>query len=250
MLERRLEEAALNAWPALRQMLCDGWVVRFSRGYTKRANSVNPLYTSSLELREKVATCERLYREQGLPPIFRLTPFTTSSMLDGVLDERGYATIEPSLVLHRDLQDRSEGSAGELREEALDDWLALFCEWSGVAGQRRPTLRAILEAIPTRRWLVTLPAEERTVACALGVLEGEFFGIFDLVTAPQHRGRGHAARLMQSLLNRAQAHGAAQAYLQVVQSNAPARRLYEKLGFSEAYPYWYRVLPSTHSTGD
>jgi ribosomal protein S18 acetylase RimI-like enzyme len=55
---------------------------------------------------------------------------------------------------------------------------------------------------------------------------------------------------MQGLLHRAQEHGAAHAYLQVVQSNAPARRLYEKLGFSEAYPYWYRALPSAHSTGD
>lgn len=250
MLERRLEEAALNAWPPLRQMLHDGWVLRFSRGYTKRANSVNPLYASRLELREKVATCERLYREQGLPPIFRLTPFTTSSTLDGILDERGYATIEPSLVLRRDLRDRSEAAAGELRDDAIDDWLALFGEWSGLPGGHRQTLRMMLEAIPARRWLVSLPTEEGTAACALGVLEEDFFGIFDLVTAPRHRGRGHAARLMQGLLHRAQEHGAAHAYLQVVQSNAPARRLYEKLGFSEAYPYWYRALPSAHSTGD
>ena len=46
MLHRRLEEVAMNAWPSLQQMLFDGWIVRLAQGYTKRANSVNPLFES------------------------------------------------------------------------------------------------------------------------------------------------------------------------------------------------------------
>ena len=61
MLYRRLEEVALNAWPALQQMLFDGWLLRFARGYTKRANSINALYDSRLDVATKIAACERTY---------------------------------------------------------------------------------------------------------------------------------------------------------------------------------------------
>ena len=61
--KRRIEEVSLNSWPALQQILFDGWILRFSEGYTKRANSVNPLFASSMDVGEKVDTCERLYVE-------------------------------------------------------------------------------------------------------------------------------------------------------------------------------------------
>ena len=75
MFERRIEEAGLNSWPALQQLLFDGWLVRFAQGYTKRANSVTPLYPSLQPYEEKIAWCEHIYKEKQLPPVFRLLYF-------------------------------------------------------------------------------------------------------------------------------------------------------------------------------
>ena len=52
---RTIEEAGLNAWPAHQQTLYDGWVLRFADGYTKRANSANSVYRSTLALAGKIA---------------------------------------------------------------------------------------------------------------------------------------------------------------------------------------------------
>ena len=71
----RIEEQSLNAWPALETYLYDGWLLRFSKGYTKRANSVNALCSGSLSLDKKIAFCETRYRDRGLRPTFRLANF-------------------------------------------------------------------------------------------------------------------------------------------------------------------------------
>ena len=43
-----LEEAALNGLPALQTEFYDGWIVRMSEGYSRRANCVVPLYGSTI----------------------------------------------------------------------------------------------------------------------------------------------------------------------------------------------------------
>ena len=243
MLYRRIEEASLNAWPALQQMLFDGWLLRFTKGYTKRANSVNPLYRSSMHVEEKIALCERLYAEKEQPTIFRLTPFASPVNLDHILARHRYRRIDLTHVQYLDLRGqamRAEPSV-ELRDATVDNWLDTFCRLSAAPRAQHHTHQEIMQAIPAKRLLAVLADSDTIVACGLGVLEHDYFGLFDLVTDPQQRNKGYGAKLVLSMLRWAQGHAAAHAYLQVMQGNAPARHLYAKLGFKDVYQYWYRV---------
>ncbi|HEX5724297.1 MAG TPA: GNAT family N-acetyltransferase [Longimicrobiaceae bacterium] len=243
-MEIRVEEASLNAWPGLRQLLLDGWLLRFSRGYTKRANSVSPVYASTLPLAEKVALCEERFRADGLPCTFRLTSATAPEGLDALLDARGYRRVDPTLVLSRELEDGGLPGEGDgVREAPLEAWLPLHTRLSGAPPERAATHHDILESIAARRATFALAHGGDEVACGLGVLEGDLFGLFDLVTAPEWRHRGFGTRLVCGMLAWARARGARSAYLQVTEANLTARRLYEKLGFTHLYDYWYRVQP-------
>ncbi|HYF64787.1 MAG TPA: GNAT family N-acetyltransferase [Herpetosiphonaceae bacterium] len=245
---RRLEEAALNAWPAERQQLFDGWLLRCSGGYTKRANSVTPLYQATLDPAAKIAACERFYADQGLPCIFRLPSFAEGG-LDDVLARRGYRELDRTLVLARDLHPsaapptRGSPAAPAAAEAALDGWLDAYSALSESSPAQRAGHRAILGRIAARPAYLLLRAGDTPLACGLGVLEGEHFGLFDIVVAAERRGQGLGRQLIDSLLAWAIGRGARRAYLQVVAGNAPARRLYDRLGFSEQYQYWYRQAP-------
>ena len=85
-LQWRVEETCLNAWPALREVVFEGWLLRFSEGLTRRGNSANPL--APLRCPE-LAECQRLYRRLGLPTIFRVLSFGDPA-IDEQLAGAGY----------------------------------------------------------------------------------------------------------------------------------------------------------------
>jgi len=238
-----MEELSLNAWASLQTLLYDGWVIRFANGYTKRANSVNPLYSSHIDIGEKLSFCESLYREKNLPAVFKLTAAVHPHDLDDRLDKRGYQKDSPTSVQTVDLEviDLQVSSTTELQESLSDDWLDNFCAMSTISDAHRKTLREILTNIIPRHCFVALTSNGRVVACGLGVLQSGYLGLFDIVTDPDFRRRGYGQQVISSILAWGKENLAKTAYLQVMLNNPPALQLYAKLGFREQYQYWYRI---------
>ncbi|MHA6529757.1 GNAT family N-acetyltransferase [Paenibacillus sp. BAC0078] len=247
-MHKSIEELTLNTWPAVQSVLLEGWILRFAAGYTKRANSVSPLYgpegQTALDVKHKILLAEQYYEAAGLKPVFKITPFVQPANLDGILAEQSYSIVEPSSVRLLDLQELPPVPGQysvQIGEELTEDWLAAFAGMSGLSAANRDTLRRMLSSSCLKMGYALLLKEGTPAACGLGVIQHRHIGLYDVCTAPAFRRQGMAEEMLLSLLHWAKDQGAAQSFLQVVQTNSGASALYDKLGYKEIYKYWYRV---------
>lgn len=240
---KRIEEASLNAWPALQQVIYDGWILRFSKGYTKRANSITPLFKSSIDLAVKIEVCERRYQDQNLPPIFRLPSIVTHKKLDQYLLEIGYSKIDPTWVMQMELKGREFRLRKDVEfcEDQFENWFVNYSSWNKSEPEQKDLHAKLLKAIPTEMIFASVKRDGKAVACGLGVIEDEYVGIFDIITAPEERRQGFGTNLLNGILQWSQTKGATSAYLQVMMNNEIAWRMYQRTGFKNLYHYWYRV---------
>ena len=239
-INTRIEDAALNAWPALEQEIYDGWLLRFAGGYTKRANSVNVRYPSRLPLDEKIRYCETVCAEQGLPLIFRLPSFLTSPELDDALVRQGYSRFDPTLVMGRDLSTVTKMPDGcEVRQLPSDEWIRLRALLTETPVSDWGIHQSILEMIVPKKVLMSLYFEGQPVSCGMAVLEDDLLGYFSIYTASSARRRGFGQVMMAALTRWGVERSAVFGYLQVEGDNFPAQAMYQMLGFRTCYSYTY-----------
>lgn len=258
----------MNAWPATHQMLVDGWLIRLSNGFTKRANCVVPLYlahgsaanhstVSEEQQLEKVRYCENLYAREQLQTIFRLTSVSPNTTLDSLLERRGYVRVDKTRVQVANLQQvqpRNEEATpatskasnsdhpvfAEFQIVTAPEWLRAYSALAEMPASASELHANLIRSIRPDCAFAVLTAEDQPIACALGVLEHDLIGLFDVITARAHRGQGRAQQLLTELLHWGAAEGAEHAYLQVIADNTAALALYQRLGFVDLYSYWYR----------
>jgi N-acetylglutamate synthase len=237
------EEISNNAWPALQTLQYDGWVLRFANGVTKRSNSVSLLYPSTLPPDEKISFCEHLYASQQITPCFKITEIATPSGLDQRLAEQGYfihshisfQTLDISKIPSEPLGNIT--MEGNLKPRWMDD----FIRMNEFDHSRKSTYISIMKQLLLPKCLISLTHDKKTIGVGLGVAEGSFVGLFDIVVDKAHRNTGLGYLIVENILRWGRKHGANTAYLQVLTDNAPALGLYKKMGFKEAYRYWYRM---------
>ena len=242
---RRLEELAFRGWPALETRDSAGWRLRFSGGYTKRANSINALDNRADCSIETLAALEQAYRERGLDVVWRLTPLAPAE-LTATLAARGYRAIERSLLQRRPLPaGLSVDPQVQVLPQPTADWIAAFCRYSPVRPEHQDVMQRMLATIAAPVGFAFVVEDDRPMAMAIGAVEGDHMGLFDVLVMPHARRRGLARRVTRSLYAWAWQHGARFAYLQVVATNDAALPLYAAQGFRTLYEYEYRIPPSS-----
>ncbi|WP_337101549.1 GNAT family N-acetyltransferase [Paenibacillus sp. YIM B09110] len=245
LIHFKLEEMSLNGWPALQTTVYDGWLIRTADGYTKRSNSVQSLYGHTLPLELKIRHCETLYNEQKSPTVFKITPFAKPVELDDALADMGYESIDRTCVKTVALEDADLPSCPDsdisLEPMLTELWLDAVAVFNRLTEEQKSATRNMLTSSSIKKCYGLLYDNGIPVACGFATLEQGWVGLYDVVTDSQFRNKGYGEKLIRQLLGWAKREGATHGYLLVVKANEPANRLYDKIGYIQAYDYWYRV---------
>lgn len=251
-LMSRVEDAGLNASAPPQQRWLDGWLLRALPGKARRARCINALAPGLLPLVEKTALAARVYRDAGLPMIFRLHRFSQPASLDTELERLGWGLVDHTTVMIKpDLQGLTPQvlpAASGLRLQALEpaDFAQAVGELRGSPPEHRQAhaLRLLHSPVPYHGYAIERLADRQVLACGQFAREGSMVGLYDVFTHESARGQGLAGLLCEHMLSLSATHSATVGYLQVDSQNQPALAVYRRLGFGAAYGYHYREAPA------
>ena len=231
------EEACLNAWPALREIVLDGWLVRFAEGLSRRANSANPLSPNSAINQAVLTEAAAFYRRHGAPAIFRVLTIGPPAV-EAALQDHGYTSEGETCSLYGalDAMESAIDPRVTLRPRADRIWFAAMSGLQGHSAEAAHTYRRVIGAISIPASFASVEGEDgRIAALAFGAIHNGMLCYELVVTDPRQRRRGHSRRIVTALAGWAKAQGASAACLQVVAENTPARALYEGIGLGPNY---------------
>jgi ribosomal protein S18 acetylase RimI-like enzyme len=247
-----LEDVCERAWPPRERIEIDGAVLRFTHGFTRRANSAR-VEGGSGDLEGLVARAEHEYRSRGLRPGFRLTPLSPPDF-ERLLGERGYVVDTEAVVMVADaLPQTPVPAAGEAiaLDSALDEeWLRVFKaverHWPP---EQDPGAHWVLGSGDSPRRFALARVDGAPAATGYARLEDDWLYIACVGTFPDHRRRGLARAVSERLFAWGADSGARRAILQAETKNDAAQALYAQLGFHPRYVY-RDLVPGSHRTAD
>jgi ribosomal protein S18 acetylase RimI-like enzyme len=242
---KKIEELSMNALPALSTILVNGWVLRFANGYSKRANSVNPIYPCSIEVERNIEVCDELFKRNGLGTVFKLTETEDAYRIDEILSRDGYSNEARTNIMLKSIGEfqitEEEKKDVFIYRKFRDDWFEAFVHMNKVGPQHRATLQKMLQSIIPDTYYGCIVENDKIVAVGLGVAERGYVGMYDICVDEEKRRTGLGTKIMKNLIHAASKEGCIYSYLQVVDANDGAKLLYDKLGYEKQYSYWYRV---------
>lgn len=237
----QFEEMSLNAWPAIQEVHHNGCIVRLSNGYTKRANSVNALYFAE-NIPELIKYSEMFYNKNSLPTVFKILKHKKYEHLDRLLEDQGYKVIDTTNVKLLDVRrnDFTNNRVVTLENSFSKEWISEFVHVNRIEN-KMGTVEEMLSKITVDKVVASITVESKIVGFGYGAIENDMIGIFDIYVDEKYRRRGYARKIMNKILYWAKNKNIIYSYLQVVETNEIANRLYRSLGYKPYYKYWYRI---------
>ncbi|MFX1476038.1 MAG: GNAT family N-acetyltransferase [Promethearchaeota archaeon] len=241
-----LDRIASRSWPAREVQRVGGWLLRATSGVTRRANSVLPLdWEGAEDLGAAVDRVCEFYAQRRIIPRFQVTRGSQPEGLDESLGELGFV-VELKVIIQVAPIDALVTRGSEIpvgvNSSPNREWFAAYAEAGGLGDFSLKIRQEIMERVPATKGFAAARVDGRIVGIGFGVSDGEWLGLFAIVTHPEYRRRSVATTVSCALAQWGQRQGARKVYLQVEEENPAALKLYEKMGFRNHHKYWYRML--------
>lgn len=244
---RQIEAVGFRAWPASSVHYDGSWAIRMTASHpSKRLNSVNPLDPGDTDnMEQRVERAAQRFRAYGRPPVFRLSPLAPKA-LDDYLENQGWKRFDESMVMTADLAQVDLSNAlDQIPLKDIGRFIDAALQVQGESPALKPGLFEVINAIRPSKGLFVIEEGSVPVSTAICVHDGTLAGLFNIGTAENRRRAGLGRTIIKSALKWAMQHGAKKTWLQVEIANTGAIKLYEHMGFREAYRYAYRQAPGT-----
>lgn len=247
----RAEEAGINGFPPLCQVVHGDWLFRLSYGVRRTANSITPLRDPVGDFAAVISTAETIYRGQKLPVFVRVPSFLDPA-IDRELAARGYTEEGESCMIEGPLDPvvasaAPLGGAGAVRllPRPTPVWLAGMARLQDQSTEFHAIYRQIVASVALPVAYALLSVDGEPVALAYAVIHRGLLCYESVVTSAAHRRRGYSRQILAALALWGWRNGATTAGLQVEAPNAPARALYHSVGMTtELHRYHYRRQPA------
>lgn len=239
-----MQRLAQQGWPPIESEEIGEWDLRYSSGFTDRANSVRVAGPpTSRSLKSLLGFVEDWYQKRGVEPLLQIPE---PCGIAESLEEFGWATQRTSRMMVNSVARLLSATASarertdldiEVRDQPNGEWYDLV---SGYGAETHDEFHSVMESIGPAAFVFCRNQGGELLGIGRATAQDTWCGATTIETTPQARRRGIAKAIMGHMALWAQEQGATDWYLQVFHDNAAGRAFFEKFGFTShhAYKYW------------
>lgn len=238
--EARLIAALEATWPAAEVHQRPPWAIRNGAGGGKRVSAAS-LHGSADST--DIDRAEKEMRALGQAPIFRITAADPTSY-ERHLSRRKYDIRDRTIFYCSPVRALLSPDQAPLDAVASPVCLGIHAHLWAQCGIGAPRLAVMDRAPAPRAWLLGRK-EDRAAGVAFAAVDGDVLMVHAIEVLGRFRRRGVGRALLHRAAKWGIAHGARHAALAVVEANAPARALYDRLGMMTRGGYHYRMKPGS-----
>ncbi len=185
------------------------------------------------------------YQSRNLLPRFQMTPISQPIGLDKLLADAGWEyglEVAIDIAEIKDVLRNPVNVETELMFRPDEEWMNAYIAGSGHRDTDPQIREKLMLRSPLEKVFAIAKIGGAIASIGIGVRYKEWVGLFSIATIPRFRHQRAGTAVSQVIAAWGKSLGATRSYLQVETSNEPAKNLYEGLGFSNCYTYWYRVF--------